>query len=116
MKIRSELVVLSVSKYEVVDQTTGVINQGTTVRYLLSDNINPVAEENLKGFKLAKCSFPGDIKMFDQLETAPAVYAADMVFGVKSDGTPSVKLSNFEFKRLLTGSLIQDAKAAQGAK
>jgi hypothetical protein len=98
--IKQDVVVLSVSQYNVVDRDTGEANQGTTVRYALSDNLNPCADGNLKGYKLAKSSVGFDD--FVKFGDVPGVYSADLLFNVSSDGTTRISASNFVFKRGLS--------------
>lgn len=95
--IKQDVVVLSVSQYNVVDRDTGEANQGTTVRYALSDNLNPCSEGVLKGYKLARASVGFDD--FEKFGDVPGVYGVDLSFNVTSDGTTKISANNFVFKR-----------------
>lgn len=97
--IKQDVVVLSVSQYNVVDHETGEANQGTTVRYALCDNLNPYEDGNLKGYKLARTSVGFDD--FKNFGDVPAVYSAELNFNVSSDGTTRISAGNFVFKRPL---------------
>lgn len=99
--IKQEVSVVSVSRYHVVDNTTGEINEGTTVRYIFSVDLKPVGEDNLKGYKLGKATF--DYEYFDNFKSVPVpgIYDADLTFSIASDGNVKVKAENFEYKRPL---------------
>lgn len=98
-KIRQDIIIMNVTQYSVTDKETGEINEGTTVRYAMTGVLSPCEEEQLKGYKLAKASF--DSKKFDEFKVVPGVYAADLNYNIKSDGTMTVKADNFEFKSAL---------------
>lgn len=97
--MKSDVVVVSVSRYSMVDKDTGVLNEATNVRYAISSNLLPFADENLKGHRLVKARL--DYKDFQDFPEAPAVYEADINFSVSSDGTAKAVASNFVFKESL---------------
>ena len=52
--MKKEVIVLNTTQYQMTDTETGEINEGTSVRYLMTNNLAPCAEEQQKGYKLAK--------------------------------------------------------------
>lgn len=99
---REEIILLSVSKYGMVDEKSGEWKEGTTFRYVLSNSLLPVndpEEENLKGVMVAKTSYTS-MKVFDEFNLpVPGVYEADLKFTVSSKGVAKVEAKNFEYKR-----------------
>lgn len=96
---KQEVMVMSASRYHMVDRTTGEINEGTTVRFMFTTTLEPVVENDLKGYKFGKSSLP--YEAFKEFKDVPAIYAADMNFSIASDGTIKVKADNFEYLRPL---------------
>lgn len=97
--IRQEVSVLSVSRYHMVDRTTGEITEGTTVRYIFSTDLKPAKEDNLKGYKFGKTSLP--YADFEKFGPVPGVYEANLTMNIASDGTVKVRAEDFEFKKPL---------------
>lgn len=97
--MRADAVVISVSRYSMVDKDTGVLNEATNVRYAIASNLLPFADENLKGYKLVKARL--DYTDFQNFPEAPAVYEADINFSISSDGNAKAVASNFVFKESL---------------
>ena len=52
--MKKEVIVLNATQYQMTDAETGEINEGTSVRYLMTNNLAPCAEEQQKGYKLIK--------------------------------------------------------------
>ena len=92
--IKQNVIVLSVNRYQMVDQSTGDVNEGTTVRFLYSDNLNPVQEPDVKGHRPGKASLP--YNDFERFPEAPALYSCDLTIKVASDGKAQTVASNFE--------------------
>lgn len=97
--IKQEVSVVSVSRYHMVDRTTGEINEGTTVRFIFSTDLKPTAEGDLKGYKFGKTSLP--YAEFEKFGPVPGIYAADLFMNIASDGTVKVRAENFEYKKPL---------------
>lgn len=93
--MKQRVILLSVDRYSVVDKETKKINEGTTVRYLLAEDLNPHVDtiNNVKGHKPAKAKLLYDD--FDKFHTAPALYEA--TFGYKVDSQGKAALQPFEF-------------------
>lgn len=94
--IKQTVIVLSVSRYQMTNETTGEINEGTTVRFIYSDNMVPsTQDDNLKGYRPGKASLPyADYEKFPE---APALYNCDVTLKVGSDGAAKAHASNFEY-------------------
>lgn len=100
---RPKVIVINASRYKIVDQKTGEINQGTTVRFVNSDNLEPCQLPDNKGYRLGKASLGYD--EYDLFKVVPGVYTADYDISIAGDGTMKVKASNFEY----VGPLSQPA-------
>lgn len=94
--MQQEVIVMNVSKYDMVVNDTGENLKGTTVRYALTDSLTPYEEDNLKGYKLAKTSLP--FEEFAKFPTVPGVYQVDLNYNINNDGTAKLVAKNFVFK------------------
>ena len=94
--MQQDVIVMNVSKYDMVIKDTGEILRGTTVRYALTDSLTPYEEDNLKGYKLAKVSLP--FEEFAKFPTVPGVYQVDLNYNINNDGAAKLVAKNFVFK------------------
>ncbi len=97
--MKQEVVVMSAQQYSMVNQDTGELSEGTSVRYAMAGNLAPVVDENFKGYKLAKASV--GFNNFHDFVEVPGVYEADMTFNIDKDGKVKVSAANFNFKKSL---------------
>lgn len=116
MAIRSEVVVLGVSRYKMVDRNTGELVQGAKVRYILASDLTPVEEENFRGFKMSVNGYRGEegYAMYDDFPVVPGIYGADINFKVNESkdgkGETTVTCDNFKFIRPVVGGLVTETK------
>lgn len=96
---KQEVIVLSATRYSMVDKETGELFEGTSVRYALTGSLLPYAEEDFKGYKLAKTKV--DITKFTDFSEVPGVYDADININISADGNAKASASNFVFKKPL---------------
>lgn len=94
--IKQDVIVLSATRYKLVDKETGEINEGTSVRYMIGDNLMPYAEDDFKGYKVAKARV--GVTNFYDFVTVPGVYSADLNINISADGNAKVSASNFVFQ------------------
>lgn len=99
--LKKEVIVLNATQYSMTDTETGVINEGTSVRYLMTSSLTPYAEEQQKGYKLAKARV--GFNNFSDFPEVPGVYEADLDVRINKDGVPTVVANSFTFKKSLTG-------------
>ncbi len=97
--MKQQVVVMSAQQYSMVDTETGVVSEGTSVRYLLTDNLLPFAEDQFKGYKVAKASI--SLSSFEKFTEVPGIYEADLTFKIDSAGKVKVNADNFSFKKSL---------------
>lgn len=94
--IKQTVIVLSVSRYQILTESTGEVNEGTTVRFIYSDNMGPsTQDDNLKGYRPGKASLA--YADFEKFPEAPALYSCDVTLKVGSDGKATAQASNFEY-------------------
>ena len=82
---------LSAQSYRIVNETTNeVTNEGISLRYITSDNLDPVVDETAtsrgqlsKGQKVVKVALP--INKLEKCKEFPALYEATMKFSVVND-------------------------------
>jgi hypothetical protein len=113
-KLTQNVMLLSVNQFRVTDDKTGELNEGTTTRYLLSEDLNPCEDtkKSLKGIRPAKTTFPYEYyKEFENLPV-PAYYEATLGFDTP-DSKGNVKLIATGFKYLCG---ITVSKATTGGK
>ena len=110
--MKQNVIVLSVSQFMILNDNTGEVeNSGCTVRYLLSEDIEPKKEtksgKNLtKGVKPAKCTIP--YNDYSKYDVVPGLYEASLGFDVDSKGNTKLKIDDFRF---LSEIKINKAKA-----
>lgn len=92
---KTKVIVISASRYKIVDSNTGEINQGTTVRFINGDNMEPCQDVDIKGYRLGKASVGYD--EYELFKVVPGVYNANFDIAIAGDGTMKVKASGFEY-------------------
>lgn len=96
MTTKSKIIVLYANKYRMANESTGEINEGVSVNYLMADKLVPVKDgQNTAGIRPAKTSL--DIKQWDVLESVPGVYEADLNIAVDRDGKVQLKPLSLTF-------------------
>lgn len=95
MEIKTKCIVLSTSPYSVIDEKTGVLNEGISIHYLMSDNLNPNDDGKLRGFRPCKEALGVDksIKIF----AVPALYECDFTFATNANGKAQMKLIDLKY-------------------
>lgn len=92
--MKQTIIVLSVNPYSMNDN--GRITEGVSMRYLTTDNMNAVVNEDKSlGTRPAKANLPYSWK--DLFISAPALYDADMVLKVGSDGKPVMSIAHIDY-------------------
>lgn len=97
--MKNVVTVTSATRYSVVDESTGVVNNGVSVRFFCTDTMEPCATDSMKGYKLSKASVPA--QDYDKFKAVPGIYECDFDISVAGDGTMKVKANNFEFVKPL---------------
>ena len=76
---KQQYLILSAQQYRMVDEDTGVVNEGISLWYIPSDNLEPTADEAatgrgdiVRGIKVAKASLPLSLK--PKMSYFPALY------------------------------------------
>ena len=99
--LKKEVIVLNAMQYSMTDTETGEVNEGTSVRYLMTNSLTPYAEDQQKGYKLAKARV--GFNSFNDFPEVPGVYEADLDVRINKDGVAMVVANSFTFKKSLTG-------------
>jgi len=97
MNVTQNVIVLSVSQYCITNEATNQVEvEGTTVRYLLTDDISPFEDKvkSSKGYAPAKVTLSYD--NFHKFQ-APALYEAVISFSVDSKGSAKITPTEFNF-------------------
>ena len=97
--LRQEVVVMNVSRYDMVNRETGEQVKGSTVRYALTNELFPYEEDNLKGYKLGKT--PMKYEDYSQFPVVPGIYECDLKFNINTDGNVRVSADKWKFVRPL---------------
>jgi len=94
--------VLSVSAYSFTDEATKRLNEGITVRYIITEDLSPIedSEKRIKGYKPAKATMP--ISDYGKFTVVPAYYEATLDVSVDAAGAARVNPKEFTFKNSLT--------------
>jgi hypothetical protein len=91
------IIVLSASQYQITNEKTGEVeNAGTTVRYLMAEDLSPFEDSvrPVKGRVPAKATLP--YEDFNAFSALPALYSVDLDFTPDSKGAVKVSPSNFQ--------------------
>ena len=104
-------IVLSASQYKITDDKGNLENSGTTLRYILSEDMAPAEDKarGVKGHIPAKANIP--YEDYHKLGDLPGLYELSMATKIDSKGLVSLVPSGFKF---LAGVSI--AKAGTAAK
>jgi hypothetical protein len=89
------VILLSVSKYQIPDDKGNIENDGTTVRYLLCDDLTPCETQSAKGRVPAKAILP--YADYEKFKTVPGFYEATLDYKVDSKGKAALTVTEFEF-------------------
>ena len=80
---KQDYLILSAQTYRMVDENTGVVNEGISVWYLPTDNLQPVEDEQSKvrgdlfrGVKVAKLALP--LSLLSKIGSVPGLYSVTM--------------------------------------
>jgi hypothetical protein len=85
-----------VNQYSFTDDNNE-LQEGTTVRYLLTEDMQPFAGDTHLGHKPAKATLHFDaIEMFKDIPV-PALFEIVMGYNIDSQGKPSLKPLEFRF-------------------
>ena len=105
------VLVLSVAQYRVTDEKTKDVNEGCTVRYLMTENMEQREDtaKAIKGHRPAKATVP--FSDYHKFQAVPALYEASISYSVDSKGNAMVAPTEFRFL-----SPIVVNKATSGAK
>lgn len=88
-------VVFSSLEYRIVDEGTGAINEGVSVRLLFSDDMTPCADRTQKGYKPMKAAMSLD--KAHKIKDVPAIYDCKFDMSVDSLGKAALKLVDLEY-------------------
>lgn len=93
--MKQTILLLSATPYSLRDED-GRINEGISVRYLTNATLSPIDNGNGSfGAYPAKGTLPLSMKPF--IQTAPAVYDADLDLQVASDGKVKISIKTLDF-------------------
>lgn len=85
--MKQRCILLYVNPYHMVDDKTGVVNQGLSVYYVGTDSLEPVEDGNKKGVPVLKQSF--DLSLEESIVAVPGYY--DLEFALRPvGGKPTV--------------------------
>ena len=56
--MKNVVTVTSAQRYSVLDESTGAVNKGVSVRFFCTDTMEPCGTNDMKGYKLTKASVP----------------------------------------------------------
>jgi hypothetical protein len=90
------VIVISVNQYQITkDNTSEIENEGTTVRYLLTEDLTHCEDktQKVKGYKPAKANLP--YEDYHKFQTVPGFY--DLAMATKIDSQGKVSLIPAEF-------------------
>lgn len=105
--MKQNIIVLSAHSYSVNEN--GRLSEGTSVRYLPIDHLNPMKDDKGVGMRPAKANLPLSWK--DLFVAAPAMYEAEMIMNVGSDGKAAMTITHIDFLCPVTLTMNESAPA-----
>ncbi len=105
MEMKSNCILLKSSPYRIVDDKTGEVNEGVSLRYIPFENLNPVQDElnpDNKGTETVKVSVP--YSQLKNIKEVPALYSFTFKMTVDKDRKQVVKPVALEFLHTLSVS------------
>ena len=93
--LKQDVIVISASRYKITDDKGSISAEGTTVRFLMGQNLDHTENEGrtVKGLVPAKCNL--SYMDYDKLTTVPGLYSAELSYSVDSKGVAKITPSNF---------------------
>jgi len=94
--LKQKSIVLSASPYSFEDEKTKEQREGTTVRYLLTEDFTPFEDKvnNVKGYEPAKATLLLDD--YHKFQAVPGLYEVELGYKVDSQGKASLQPISFE--------------------
>jgi len=92
------IIILSASQFRITNDTTGEVeNEGTTVRYLMADDLSPFEEKvrPVKGRVPAKATL--SYEDFNSFTALPALYNVELDFTPDSKGNVKVTPTLYQY-------------------
>lgn len=94
--MKQPIILLYASQYRIQDEKTGEIKEGITANYYFNTRLEVVGNANGSvGTRPAKGSIP--IDCFRKIVKAPAIYDAEFIMNIGSDGKPVLAISDLDF-------------------
>ena len=110
LKERKKIIILSAARYEIADEKTGkVTNSGCTVRYVMTDDLSPQIDGDVKGHRPAKANLP--YHMYEAFGELPAVFEVSLIIAVDAKGGANVKIEDLDFAHMIKVSPVAHSKA-----
>lgn len=95
MMDKVKAIVTFASPWSMQDEMTGILREGITIEYVMTDNLNPVTnEDGSMGYRQVKESI--NIQNAKQIVKVPGIY--EMIYGYTvRRGKPILKLQELKF-------------------
>lgn len=93
MNLNLKVILLYARPYSISEN--GKTNEGITIQYLISDNLNPVSTTDEFGFRVTKGSIPLD--QFKNIDKTPGLYDGSFTMKTGADGKAALKLNELKF-------------------
>ena len=106
--MKQKIIVLSVNPYSM--NNNGNVSEGTSIRYLPVDNLDPVRMDKDLGTRPAKDNLPYDWRF--RFPSAPALYEAELAMKVGSDGKPTMYIADIAYLSDISLTLKKQTEAA----
>lgn len=104
--MKQNILVLSAHAYDMID-SNGRRSDGTSVRYLPIDHLNPMRDDKGVGMRPAKANLP--LAWKDLFVVAPAMYEAEMSMTVGSDGKAAMTITHIDYLCPVTLTMNESA-------
>lgn len=81
-------------------EDNGLLRQGVSIQYLLTENLEPYDEGSEKGYKICKESL--NLSEWDNINAVPAVYDFEFKLVPGANNKPVLRVQTVKFSHLLS--------------
>lgn len=95
--MKDTIFLIGATKYSMMDEKTGVINEGISISYVMSPDMAPKADRDQHGYRVVKGSIP--TLNLKELTAVPAFYEAEFDIRPNSSGKAELRPTSVKFKK-----------------
>jgi len=111
--MKMQMMLLYAMPYKIVDEKTGVINEGISTFFYGNTSLNPKIKDNMKGEKPLKQGLP--LTIAHKIKSVPAMYEVEVEMSVGADLKAKLSIIDLDYIGDLDANIIQPDKSKKTA-